>query len=344
MVGLRMNTEEEGYSRRPLERESKETKARASKNLQRKLDGHNENRKRRRSMSPAKVTGAWRHSTGVLQSKSEPENCAWDAAPKMQPIMAAALAAHLSLRDACRVSPEETVAVENAFSGLDKILYASGGFVLPEEEHRNILRQGGDPTYGELLPAGVDKLVRILGLDSSASFYDLGAGTGKAMLQLAAMEPSLTKAVGIELSPTRLEYATLAHERLQAAGVAMCPVELREGNIEQDIYRDATHVFVSSVCFDDVLLRKIAANLGASPAFRVLVSLRQLPIQPHILLLGRTTLTCSFHGAQPTFIYVRHGLENTPAATLAEFLCCNGACWLPPHLQTPAEALFIGEA
>eukprot|EP00802_Teleaulax_amphioxeia_P020082 Tamp_20349.p2 GENE.Tamp_20349~~Tamp_20349.p2 ORF type:complete len:125 (-),score=14.00 Tamp_20349:157-531(-) len=124
----------------------------------------------------------------------------------------------------------------------------------------------------------------------------------------------------------------------------MCPVELREGNIEQDIYRDATHVFLSSVCFDDVLLRKIAANLGGNATFRVMVSLRQLPIQPHLLLLGRTTLPCTFHGAQPAFVYVKHGLHNTPAATLAEFLCANGACWLPPHLQAPAETLYIGAA
>ena len=67
------------------------------------------------------------------------------------------------------------------------------------------------------------------------------------------------------------------------------------------------------------------------------VSLRQLPIQPHLLLLGRTTLPCTFHGAQPAFVYVKHGLHNTPAATLAEFLCANGACWLPPHLQVASR-------
>jgi hypothetical protein len=80
-----------------------------------------------------------------------------------------------------------------------------------------------------------------------------------------------------------------------------------QGNILENIYADASHVFVSSVCFDDALLRKIASNLGQSDHFRVMVSLRQLPIQPHLLLLGRTTLPCTFHGAQPAFVYVRHG-------------------------------------
>jgi hypothetical protein len=94
--------------------------ARASGQAKRKQDVRSSN-PARRSSSPATVTGAWRHSTGVLESKAATEN---SVALQMQPIMEAALQAHLTLRDACRVSPEETVAVEEAFSGLDDILFA----------------------------------------------------------------------------------------------------------------------------------------------------------------------------------------------------------------------------
>lgn len=263
---------------------------------------------------------------------------------RAQGLLGAALQEHLSLRSTCNVTPELAIAVDEAFDGLDDILYADAGWILPDEELGEIVRLGGFPTYGELLPSGVDKLVRLLGMDASATFYDLGAGTCRSLLHLAMAQPHLRKAVGIELSPTRLEYGELAHEKLAAGGAVMCPTEMREGNVEDNIYQDATHVFVSSVCFDDFLLRKIAQHLGESDNFRVLVSLRQLPIQPYLVLLGRTTLPNTFHGAQPAFVYVRHGLDRAPAATLSEFVCAEGACWLPSQFQEAHEAFFIGEA
>jgi hypothetical protein len=263
---------------------------------------------------------------------------------RVHALLGNALQEHLSLRSTCNVTPELAIAVDEAFHGLDDILYADAGWILPDEELSDIVRLGGFPTYGELLPSGVDKLVRLLGMDASATFYDLGAGTCRSLLHLAMAQPHLRKAVGIELSPTRLEYGELAYEKLAAGGTVMCPTEMRQGNVEDKIYQDATHVFVSSVCFDDFLLRKIAENLGESDSFRVLVSLRQLPIQPHLVLLGRTTLPNTFHGAQPAFVYVRHGLDRAPAATLSEFLCTEGACWLPSHFQEAREAFFIGEA
>jgi hypothetical protein len=147
--------------------------------------------------------------------------------PWQDELMVQAMLAHLHLRDSCRVSPEESIAIEEAFEGLDDIFYADNGWRLPEDEYKSIVMQGGFPTYGELLPSGVDKLVNLLGLDVSSTFYDLGAGTCRAMLQLACMEPTLQKAVGIELSQTRLEYGALAHERLMEKGMRMCPVEMR---------------------------------------------------------------------------------------------------------------------
>ena len=149
------------------------------------------------------------------------------ARPWQDELMVQAMLAHLHLRDSCRVSPEESIAIEEAFEGLDDIFYADNGWRLPADEYKSIVMQGGFPTYGELLPSGVDKLVNLLGLDVSSTFYDLGAGTCRAMLQLACMEPTLQKAVGIELSQTRLEYGALAHERLIEKGLRMCPVEMR---------------------------------------------------------------------------------------------------------------------
>jgi hypothetical protein len=284
--------------------------------------------------TPLETTG------GAGKKEMEDHSCAdWQ-----QTILGAAMHEHLALRDSCRVSPAEAIAVEEAFDGLDDILYADNGWSLPEDEYSEIVNMGGFPTYGELLPSGIDKLVRLLGMDDSSSFCDLGAGTCRSMLHLAMAQPHLRQAVGIELSPTRLEYGFMAYDKLVERESAMCPVAMREGNVQDDVYSNYTHFFLSSVCFDDFLLRKIASNLGKSAHFRVLVSLRQLPIQPHLILLGRTNLACTFHGAQPAFVYVRHALDRAPPATLSEFLCSEGACWLPPHFQEARETLLIGQA
>ena len=58
-----------------------------------------------------------------------------------------------------------------------------------------------------------------------------------------------------------------------------------------------THAFTCSVCFDDFLLRKIAATLGdrqAFPRLQALVSLRSLPSQPHFVRIGTLPLTCTW--------------------------------------------------
>ena len=60
---------------------------------------------------------------------------------------------------------------------------------------------------------------------------------------------------------------------------------------------DLTHAFTCSICFDDFLLRKIAASLAdreAFPRMQALVSTRTLPSQPHFVKIGTLPLTCSW--------------------------------------------------
>lgn len=74
---------------------------------------------------------------------------------------------------------------------------------------------GGSSTYGELLPEGVDRLLHILDMDERSVFLDAGCGTGQALLQVALQAPQVARAVGIELSASRLEHAELAADTLK---------------------------------------------------------------------------------------------------------------------------------
>lgn len=257
---------------------------------------------------------------------------------------------HINNRDHCKVYPEAADVVQRAMEKVDHLLQAKDGWDLPEGEDKFIRDSGGFPTYGELLPEGIDALMHLFGLQPDSVMYDLGCGTGRALLQVA-MAAKVDKLVGVELSPTRLDYATLALEQLrpqltrQAKGGVTAPdcIHFREENIAEANLQDATHVFTSSVCFDDALLRRIAASLAKAPSFQVLVSLRSLPLQPYLQSLGRCTLPCTFNGAQKAYVYGPHQIHKAPAATLAYFFAHDGVAFIPPHLEDGLETIQIPE-
>jgi len=56
------------------------------------------------------------------------------------------------------------------------------------------------PTYGTILPAGIDRLIADLQLTPSDVFYDLGSGIGNVCTQVFAQTP-VRKCVGIEQIP-----------------------------------------------------------------------------------------------------------------------------------------------
>lgn len=264
-------------------------------------------------------------------------------------ILERAMEAHVRIRDSCRVTPAEALWVDEAMEAQEQLIFADQGWRIPEHERSQIQNQGGAPTYGELLPAGVDALVHTMGMDEDSVFCDLGCGTGRAMMHLAAAQ-QIRKAVGIEMSETRLDYGRGALEQLESQaeerGFKISPVEFVCDNIENADLSEVSHLFVSSVCFDDRVLRCVSAKLAASPSFKLLVTLRSIPLQPHLTPLGMLRLANSFHGAHPAFYYVKasnEGLANAPAEALAALLCLDGACWLPPHLHNPPTDLLIAQ-
>lgn len=136
-------------------------------------------------------------------------------------------------------------------------------------------------TYGEVTPMGVRQLIHLMELKGEAGedeqrdpiiFYDLGSGAGKLVVQFF-LEKVVTASIGVELSPARHALAVEAWENLQKS-----PDVLNQRNtyqstdqkieelprvqfLNQDIldtdFSDATHLFISSLCFPDDLICKI---------------------------------------------------------------------------------------
>jgi len=117
--------------------------------------------------------------------------------------------------------------------------------------------------YGELLPQGMSKLAASTRLGCSDSFLDVGSGTGKLVLQAAAVHGAV-KATGVELSPTRHALAVEALERLsQSNPEAASRVRLVLGDaVESEealaAMRTATVVYANNLLFGEALQERLA--------------------------------------------------------------------------------------
>eukprot|EP00775_Hariotina_reticulata_P007502 gene7502-7712_t len=159
------------------------------------------------------------------------------------------LSCHLAPADNTSNSCGQSEALlDSVYDDIDNIFYSKGGFIIPNKEKQAIEATGGSASYGEIQAGGVDTLLRYLALDSSSVFVDLGCGRGRAVLQVALHSP-VGRAVGIELSASRLEQADMALEHLQQHGCTLRPVEFRLDDFSKCNLEDGTHFYLCSTAF-----------------------------------------------------------------------------------------------
>lgn len=141
------------------------------------------------------------------------------------------------------------------------------------------------------------------GLDANSTFYDIGSGLGRLAWFVRLSAPELARVVGVERNRCRHERAlgmldaalddslrdSLAAEGSDTAdtvGSLRYTVAIAEsiGNlsfVHDDIRSvglpDATHAFMTPVCFSRTLLRDIVAlaSRAAAPRLRCLISFGQ---------------------------------------------------------------------
>ncbi|CAE8586064.1 unnamed protein product, partial [Polarella glacialis] len=175
---------------------------------------------------------------------------------------------------------------------------------------------GGDPgTYGEVTALGARQLARSMGIDSLGSesvvFMDLGSGVGRLVVQAFLEWPAVRHAVGVELCAARSAYALQAWCRLLDSGEAHAlrlkvlalarsgpreeghPTEQQEQEQEQEQQQQvmfiegdllaadvsqATHIYLSSLCFGDDLMASTVGKLASEArSLEKIASLRPLP-------------------------------------------------------------------
>lgn len=177
------------------------------------------------------------------------------------------------------------------------------GYGQGQDEEALVLAARSSPTYGELMPAATTALVQRLGLGPGDSFYDLGSGIGKVVLQVA-MTAAVDRCVGIELVGSRHRIAERMLARLRPLGLLRArEVRLRRGDFMRARIGDATVVYTCSTAFSTPFMNELCARLARlRPGLRW-VSTQDVDDNPWFRLEGIHRLDMSWRRRSKVHVY-----------------------------------------
>lgn len=173
-----------------------------------------------------------------------------------------------------------------------------------------IIKKGGCPTYGEIKPASLTKLLQELGITKNDILYDLGSGTGKVVVQ-SYLEFPFKKVVGIEISQNRHKKSMDALSQLKKRGLIKKKrtINFIQGDIVETPYTDATVIYMCSTCFSDELMTKLAEKISQLKKGARVITLKRLP-NPKKYKLAlireyRLAMSWSTPEGSPVYVYER---------------------------------------
>ncbi|MEO6508867.1 MAG: hypothetical protein ABIO02_02850 [Patescibacteria group bacterium] len=115
-------------------------------------------------------------------------------------------------------------------------------------------------TYGEISPEAFYSILSSLPIKPKGVFYDLGSGTGKAVL-LAHMLFEFERSVGIEfLEPLHdgaVQVISKYHKQYKSLVPEKREIELIHGNFLIQDFSDADIIFMHSTCFPDYIWEQL---------------------------------------------------------------------------------------
>eukprot|EP00929_Paragymnodinium_shiwhaense_P054854 TRINITY_DN27495_c0_g3_i3.p1 TRINITY_DN27495_c0_g3~~TRINITY_DN27495_c0_g3_i3.p1 ORF type:complete len:336 (+),score=58.63 TRINITY_DN27495_c0_g3_i3:88-1095(+) len=178
---------------------------------------------------------------------------------------------------------------------------------------------------------------------NSATFADLGSGVGKLVAQAYLEWPSVGKAFGVELSEERSDCAEAAWKELvksgqaaslraaaeglststgrtststrgagqQEAGSTMQPaVQFIAGDLLEADVADVTHLFLSSLCFEEGLMAQLASKLDSeATSLQAVATLQKFPVGSLVgfaeVCVTAAEMSWTGAGGAPVFVYER---------------------------------------
>lgn len=191
----------------------------------------------------------------------------------------------------------------------DAIYAPIDGFALSRAAREG--RDAPEYTYGEVSFLPFAALMYKAGLTRDSVFWDLGSGSGRAVL-IAAMVFEVRKSAGVEYFASLHEAALSAGERLSRThGFAACAETLHfeHGNFLETDFHDATHVFINaSALFGDTWMQLLERLQTLRQGTVVVVTSKRLP--PACFTLTGTSVVEMSWGSVQAFLYQCHNTSD----------------------------------
>jgi SAM-dependent methyltransferase len=185
-----------------------------------------------------------------------------------------------------------------------KLYQHLNGFILSKnarQEHDAL-----DYVYGEIEFLPFLALLSLAPLDEGTVFYDLGSGTGKAVLACAMTYP-IYKSVGIEILPAL--YEASCAQKKQLAKIAnysehVTKIKFILGDFLEENLDEATFIFINSTALFNPTWEKLCARLEHLPHLKTVITTSKALSSAYFTVVTQTKVQMSW-GVVLAYIHAR---------------------------------------
>lgn len=221
----------------------------------------------------------------------------------------------------CFIEREIVVSYEDLFSDTS---IEVGKTLSKHERDRKHLQSQKSLIYGEVIFDSFYDILRTIAPKSGSVFYDLGSGTGKAVL-IARLAFDFSKCIGIEILESlheqaltiaaeyRREYQHLLYESTVSSNgetLTQNSVNFVCDSLTNFNWTDGDVVFVNSTCFEDDLIKELSQIAEKLNPGAIVVTFTKGLISNKFELLERKRYKMSW-GPATVFIQRRVSDDNT---------------------------------
>jgi SAM-dependent methyltransferase len=171
----------------------------------------------------------------------------------------------------------------------DRLYEKVEGYPLSHQERNRLATEDSSLIYGEVIPEGFLEVLAQTEPAAGETFYDLGSGTGRAVL-LAAMAYPFARLVGIEFLQALHDAAEGVRARFEAEvrpTLTEAPprqsITLRCGDFLEADLSDANVIFMQSNCFQPPLIKALVKKFEALPSGVRILALGQFLNAAHLV-------------------------------------------------------------
>ncbi len=165
------------------------------------------------------------------------------------------------------------------------------GYALSRQGKNRLKNNNKALIYGEVTLTALAAILHDLPIQAQHRiFYDLGSGTGKAVVG-AALLGSFERVVGIELVEELAATARQLAQRLpprfppQARNHRQIVLEFHHGDFRDYNFSDGDVIFIQSTCYDAALMHELAQKLLHQKLGSLIITVSQSLIVPHLRVL-----------------------------------------------------------